>query len=306
MTAVSLWTWVLLLMAGLVVEALLLLRIARNPVCPEIPWGLLDCARIAVGATLCCILLAMMFAAPSVGQRLGRGEILSAPPWEGAQGQALLLLQTALLLCVAGPIAWLVFLHRRYPPAEAGIRAPRAPRAWGWAFVVVALCIPVDLACQAAARVLGWSVPRQMLGRILEETGTGLRAGTAGAAADAASLVVLAVLVAPLLEEFLFRFFAFQTLRRYAGTGMAWIGASLLFAICHLEVVAIAGGPSIADLGSPLLCIVVPIGVFGFLLQWLYVRTGSLWPGVVAHTLNNGIYVTLLLTGHADWLTPFG
>ncbi|MBI4230472.1 MAG: CPBP family intramembrane metalloprotease [Planctomycetes bacterium] len=306
MTGLSLWVWIPLLALGLIAEGLLLLRISRHPVRPEIPWGLLDCVRIAVGAALCCAILTMLLAAPWVGPRLGRGEIVPAPPWEGAQGLMLLLVQTALLLCVAGPIVWMVFLRRGYPLSEAGVRSPHAPRAWAWAILVVALCLPVDLACQVAAHGLGWSVPRQMLGHILEETGAGVRAGTAGAGVDAAALIVLAVVVAPLLEEFLFRFFAYQTLLRYAGSRMAWIGASLMFATCHLEVEAVGGGPSFGDLGAPLLCVVVPIGVFGFLLQGLYIRTRSLGPGIAAHALNNGIYVAALLTGHADWLTPFG
>ena len=34
---------------------------------------------------------------------------------------------------------------------------------------------------------------------------------------------------------------------------------------------------------------VIPLAVLGGALAWLYERTGSLWPCVFAHTINNGL-----------------
>ena len=40
---------------------------------------------------------------------------------------------------------------------------------------------------------------------------------------------------------------------------------------------------------------VVPqLAVFGVLLAWLYERTGSLWPPVMLHTLNNAIALVIV------------
>jgi membrane protease YdiL (CAAX protease family) len=79
------------------------------------------------------------------------------------------------------------------------------------------------------------------------------------------------VVFAPLFEEMVFRGLLFATLRRKFGWGMsAGISASL-FAVAH---------------GYGLLGFV---SVFwsGVLWAWVYERTGSLLPGMIAHALNN-------------------
>src|SRR6478735_5335273 len=39
---------------------------------------------------------------------------------------------------------------------------------------------------------------------------------------------------------------------------------------------------------------VVPLAVLGFALCWLYDRTGSLWPCVIAHMINNGLALAVV------------
>ena len=86
--------------------------------------------------------------------------------------------------------------------------------------------------------------------------------------------------VAPGYEELLFRGYVFRGLSRSAGPVVAITVSALLFAAFH---------------GDPLHAIAVfPMGLF---LGWLRWRTGSVWPSMIAHALNNAIWVGLSVAG---------
>jgi CAAX protease family protein len=85
----------------------------------------------------------------------------------------------------------------------------------------------------------------------------------------------LTCVVAPICEEILFRGFIFVALRNWRGTLPAAVITGLLFGGVH------AGAAPALDL--------VPLGILGFALCLLYRRTGSLYPCIVAHSLNNSI-----------------
>jgi len=89
--------------------------------------------------------------------------------------------------------------------------------------------------------------------------------------------VILVGLVAPLVEEVLFRGFAYPAMKARWGSrwGMAVSGA--FFAAAHLTL-----------LDFPALCVV---GVF---LAWLYEETGSLVAPYTAHAVNNVLTVVVL------------
>ena len=88
-----------------------------------------------------------------------------------------------------------------------------------------------------------------------------------------ASLLVMAVL-APLAEEVVFRGLLYGWLETRWGATVAWAASSLLFAAAHFEPAHIV--------------LVLPLGLwFGF-LRW---RSGSLWPSLAAHVVNNGMAV---------------
>lgn len=88
-----------------------------------------------------------------------------------------------------------------------------------------------------------------------------------------ASLLAMAVL-APLVEELVFRGLLYGWLAGRWGTVVAWLVSSLAFAAAHIE-------PAHAIL-------VLPLGLW---FGWLRRRTGSLWPSLVAHIVNNGLAV---------------
>jgi membrane protease YdiL (CAAX protease family) len=100
---------------------------------------------------------------------------------------------------------------------------------------------------------------------------------------DVASAVLI-IGVAPLSEELFFRGFMFGGLRR----SMPWLGAAAISALIwgafHFT------GP--ASWG-----VVVQLVIFGLVLGWLYEKTGSIWPGIVIHAINNALAFSLLTAG---------
>ena len=102
-------------------------------------------------------------------------------------------------------------------------------------------------------------------------------------------LALLVVTVGPLVEELLFRGVLFSSALRYAPPGVAMFITAALFACVHLP-----------DLGF--LWYALPnLLVLGMVLAWLRVASGSLWPAVLAHAVNNALAVVswFLVSGQA-------
>jgi membrane protease YdiL (CAAX protease family) len=91
----------------------------------------------------------------------------------------------------------------------------------------------------------------------------------------------LVIFAAPITEEVFFRGFMFAGLRR----AMPFAGAALLSAgiwgIFHYT-----GGGSWG--------VVLQLAIFGVALAWLYERTGSIWPTIAVHALNNALAFAIL------------
>jgi sodium transport system permease protein len=90
-------------------------------------------------------------------------------------------------------------------------------------------------------------------------------------------VVWLVVAVTPALcEELFFRGLVLSGLRRL-GPWPAILACALLFGLAHSSVYRL-----------------IPTFFIGLLLSWLVWRTGSIWTGVIAHALNNGVAATLV------------
>jgi len=107
-----------------------------------------------------------------------------------------------------------------------------------------------------------------------------------GVSKSTAALVgatVFVCVVAPIAEEFFFRGFIFGALRRMRvvvagheiGTWVAAVLTGLLFGLAHT--------------GSASPQYLVPLGFLGFVLCLLRWRTGSLYPCMALHSLNNSL-----------------
>jgi uncharacterized protein len=86
---------------------------------------------------------------------------------------------------------------------------------------------------------------------------------------------LLTTVIAPICEETLFRGYIFPALSKWKG----WLPGALITGVLF-------GG---VHYGSAPVIDLIPLGVLGFLLCLLYRRTGSLYPGIATHSLNNSI-----------------
>lgn len=106
-----------------------------------------------------------------------------------------------------------------------------------------------------------------------------IRALTATTALALVAVFVLAVL-APVAEEFLFRGLLYGFLRAHMPFWITALITAALFGLAH-------GEPAHA----------LAAGLLGLILAWLRERSGSLWPPVVAHVVNNLIAVSSVPLG---------
>lgn len=110
-----------------------------------------------------------------------------------------------------------------------------------------------------------------------QDVQSGYQAAAAGGVVAYLATLFLGSVVTPIGEEFFFRGVIANALGRYGGP-VAAIGSAALFAVAHGI--------------SP----VMPIAfVIGIVTAVLFRRSGSVWPGVMVHGVNNGIASTFSL-----------
>jgi hypothetical protein len=112
--------------------------------------------------------------------------------------------------------------------------------------------------------------------------------GAKGSTAALIGVAFVVTVLAPLAEELFFRGYFFTALRSWKGVWPAAILTGLVF-----------GGIHVGSAPAPFL---VPLAVFGFLLCLLYWRTGSLYPCIVLHALNNCL--AFGVSQNWDWQIP--
>jgi membrane protease YdiL (CAAX protease family) len=99
-----------------------------------------------------------------------------------------------------------------------------------------------------------------------------------GAGQSTIALIAVAILVtvvAPICEELFFRGYFFNALKSWRGLWPAAVITGLVFGGIHV--------------GSAPAAYLVPLAFFGFALCLLYQRTGSLYPCMALHALNNSL-----------------
>lgn len=88
------------------------------------------------------------------------------------------------------------------------------------------------------------------------------------------SLLILVGILGPIAEELLFRGIFYQSLRQRWGVWLAAVVSALLFAVMHGDWVV--GAVAF---------------VLGLVLAWIFEVSGSLWPAIIIHILNNSIRI---------------
>jgi CAAX protease family protein len=144
-----------------------------------------------------------------------------------------------------------------------GLRPPRARRAsGGWLLLAWAAFIAFSAAWVSA---LGIEERDKLPEELGVDDGTGALVAVA----------FLVAVVAPIAEEVFFRGYFFGALRNWKGVWPAALITGLVFGAIHA--------------GSSPIGFLVPLAFLGFVLCLLYARTGSLYPCIVLHSLNNSI-----------------
>jgi uncharacterized protein len=167
------------------------------------------------------------------------------------------------LAFVAAPV-WCAHIGGRVVRAwQFGLRRPGV--GWGGALVMVLVLIIAFLLLNAIWSTLVNPEKEKLLEQLGSKESTLLLVLSAG----------LTCVVAPMCEEFLFRGYVFTALRGSWGLWTAAIVDGLLFGAVH------ASSAPVLDL--------LPLAALGFGLCLLYRYSGSLYPGMGAHALNNAI-----------------
>ena len=95
------------------------------------------------------------------------------------------------------------------------------------------------------------------------------------------NIACYALVVAPVIEEFLFRGILFRAMKRSFGVGPALVISSILFGLVHQNVLSF-----------------VPLTFLGIILSLSYEHTGDLRTCILIHAFFNGFMVFSILVGH--------
>jgi membrane protease YdiL (CAAX protease family) len=178
-----------------------------------------------------------------------------------------------LLLVCMGLLFYLRQVRDLDPAALFGLRRVSLGRVLGYGLLGLIGVLPVVLVVSAG--YTGWLQgywpdlqPQDAVKMFVESEGWAGKALMAGAA----------VIVAPLVEETVFRGFVYGVLKRYSDSWFAAILSAAMFALAHFH------------LGSA-----VPLFVLALGFSWAYERTGSLLVPMVMHALFNATTLVVLL-----------
>jgi hypothetical protein len=196
----------------------------------------------------------------------GRIEAVLAQPDTNALLVILTLLLAASVTIVLVRRLWPAAWSHGAPPG-LGLTRPGRPLFY-LAAVLLGLALPI---------VGGWLT--RWLAHGHEVTQDVKQIGGAASLALRLPMALVVVSLGPLVEEVLFRGALLSALLQRMRAGWAIAVSSLLFACMHLP-----------DLGF--LWYAVPnLALLAAVLAWLRLRSGSLWPAVVAHGVNNMLAV---------------
>jgi membrane protease YdiL (CAAX protease family) len=98
-------------------------------------------------------------------------------------------------------------------------------------------------------------------------------------------LCVMAVLVAPVTEEVVFRGYFYPVVRRFAGRWPGILCSALVFAMVHHSAVAL-----------------IPLCFLAIVLALTYEWTGSIWAPIAVHMLFNSATVAMQIAIHFGWI----
>lgn len=165
-------------------------------------------------------------------------------------------------LALVGAAFFFAMLSGRPAAADFGLRPTRL-----WRSVRLLIAVWVGFFVLSGLWALALSLEQQQT--LPDELGAG------DSLVNALVVIGLVTVIAPLGEELFFRGFFFGALRNWRGPIIAAILTGGLFGLVHV--------------GSSPIGYLVPLAIFGIGLCLLYEWTGSLYPPIALHALNNSI-----------------
>jgi membrane protease YdiL (CAAX protease family) len=171
-------------------------------------------------------------------------------------------------------LAWRILCIEGHVPArDVGLTLRDAGREAGLGLAACLAYLPlyalVVLAQSWALTRAGAPLPEQQAVRLLRDGGD-LRV--------VAVLAAQAILLAPAVEELVFRALLMPALERWMRPGFAAAASSAAFSACHSDAV-----------------VVTPIFVLGCVLGYVYLRRRSLVTAVACHAAHNALFVVAIL-----------
>ena len=186
-------------------------------------------------------------------------------------------LLTAALFSQITALVWLRFFLRKYGVGwrEAfGLKSSEPVTVAAYGVLAGALFIPVAMAlqwvCENLMLLAHWKPEAQAAVQALQNPDLSL-GGKIG-------FGVVAVVMAPLVEEPLFRGVLYPVIKQMGYPRLAWWGTSLLFAALHFNEQSF-----------------VPLLAFGLVLAWLYETYWNLLAPIVAHGFFNAANFAILM-----------
>jgi hypothetical protein len=155
--------------------------------------------------------------------------------------------------------------------ADLGLRKPGAREiAWGFSGGITMLVVTVAVGAlqYTVLHLKTQQLPVQLL-------------ASAHDPSVIAGFALLAIVIAPFCEEFVFRGFVFNAIHRYAPLGVAIAVSGALFACAHADASAF-----------------LPLWACGSVLAWVYARSGSLVSSMISHGTFNAVQVALIVFAH--------
>jgi membrane protease YdiL (CAAX protease family) len=184
------------------------------------------------------------------------------------------LIAEAVMLLAAAAAVWAGRRPLWEAPAVLGMGRPRVRHLRSGLLGYVAASWAVALTSLLAVLLYrlstGQSAPAQQVVEMMPRMDLGPRL----------VMAAVAVVVAPVSEELLFRGVLFGALRERYGFWSSALTSGILFGLIHMSLVY-----------------VLPLSLLGVILAWLYERTGSLWPPIVLHVTQNALVLFMLFSG---------
>ncbi|MBM3959086.1 MAG: CPBP family intramembrane metalloprotease [SAR202 cluster bacterium] len=187
-----------------------------------------------------------------------------------AGGRRALLISAGFEFFFVAVALWYVIVRRGGTFASLGFVRPRADHWVAWAVLAWLTGVGASFGWVQVVDQMGWEFlrPTDSARELLRHN------------VELWLAFVVVGVVAPFTEEIFFRGFAFSGFRRDLGLVAGVVISAVLFALFHVE-------PTVF----------VPTFIFGIVLAWVYVKTGSIWPAMFAHALNNVVVLVVAASG---------